>query len=60
MIETDAPYLIPHNINFKHDGTNQPAYLHYVAEAVALSMGLEIKYLSIITRENTKRFFNLI
>ena len=60
MIETDAPYLIPHNINFKHDGTNQPAYLPYVAEAVALSMGLEINYLSTITVENTKRFFNLI
>ena len=60
MIETDAPYLIPHNINFKHDGTNQPAYLPYVAEAVALSMDLELNYLSTITRENTKRFFNLI
>ena len=59
MIETDAPYLIPHNINFKHDGTNQPAYLPYVAEAVALSMGLELNYLSTITIENTKNFFNL-
>ena len=60
MIETDAPYLIPHNINFKHDGTNQPAYLPYIAEAVALSMCLELNYLSTITVENTKRFFNLI
>ena len=60
MIETDAPYLIPHNINFKHDGINQPAYLPYVAEAVALSMDLELNYLSTLTIENTKKFFNLI
>ncbi len=59
MIETDAPYLIPHNLTFKHDGTNQPAYLTYIAEAVALSMDLDINYLSRITIENTKRFFNL-
>ena len=58
MIETDAPYLIPHNLTFKHDGTNQPAYLTYIAEAVALSMDLDINYLSKITIENTKRFFN--
>ena len=60
MIETDAPYLIPHNMNFKHDGINKPAYLPYVAEAVALSMDLELNYLSTITIENTKKFFNLI
>ena len=60
MIETDAPYLIPHNMNFKHDGMNKPAYLPYVAEAVALSMDLELNYLSTITIENTKKFFNLI
>lgn len=59
MIETDAPYLIPHNMNFKHNGINQPAYLVNVAEAVAKSMDLDIDYLSKITIENTKTFFNL-
>ncbi|GIR64793.1 MAG: hypothetical protein CM15mP69_6210 [Ectothiorhodospiraceae bacterium] len=43
MIETDAPYLIPHNINFKHDGTNQPAYLHYVAGGSCLINGFRDK-----------------
>tara|TARA_Y100000817_G_C16785606_1_gene512655 strand:+ start:45 stop:842 length:798 start_codon:yes stop_codon:yes gene_type:complete len=59
LIETDAPYLIPHNIKFKHDGINQPAYLKYVAEAIAKHMGLDIKYLSNITINNTKEFFNI-
>ena len=31
MIETDSPYLIPHNLNFKHKGVNEPSFLNFVA-----------------------------
>ena len=59
MIETDSPYLIPHNINFKHDGINEPSYLIYVAETIAKCLNKDINYVKDVTIRNTKLFFNI-
>jgi TatD DNase family protein len=59
MIETDSPYLIPHNINSKHDGINEPSYLTYVAETIAKCLNKDINYVKDITLRNTKLFFNI-
>ena len=59
MIETDAPYLIPHNIDFKHDGVNEPSYLIYVAETIAKCLNKDINYIKDMTFRNTKLFFNI-
>jgi TatD DNase family protein len=59
MIETDAPYLIPHNIKFKHNGINEPSYLIYVAEIIAKCLHKDINYIKDITLRNTKLFFNI-
>ncbi len=59
MIETDSPYLIPHNINFKHDGINEPSYLTYVVETIAKCLNKDINYIKDRTFRNTKLFFNI-
>ena len=59
MIETDSPYLIPHNINFKHDGINEPSYLIYVVETIAKCLNKDINYIKDRTFRNTKLFFNI-
>ncbi|MBH43991.1 MAG: hydrolase TatD [Gammaproteobacteria bacterium] len=59
MIETDAPYLIPHNINFKHDGINEPAFLTYVAEKISKCLSKDVNYIKDKTTNNAKTFFNI-
>lgn len=60
MIETDAPYLTPHNLEHKPKGNrNEPAFLPAVLAMLAESTGYSEARLAAQTRENTRRFFGL-
>lgn len=72
LIETDAPYLLPHNVprgqrpSSLHssqpgiDGRrNEPAYLPWVAKALAELRGLGLEQLAAETTANARRFFRL-
>jgi TatD DNase family protein len=51
LLETDGPYLLPRNINPKPPGRrNEPAYLPYVAAAVAAARGEPIE---LVARSST-------
>ena len=59
MIETDSPYLIPHNLPFKHNGINEPSFLNFVAQTIAECLNKDINTIKEITYRNTKRFFSI-
>jgi len=59
MLETDAPYLIPHNIPFKHNGINEPSFLNFVAQTIAECLNKDINVIKEATYRNTKRFFSI-
>lgn len=60
LIETDAPYLLPHNLPERpKDKTNKPEYLPYVLEAVAQNKGLTPAELEQITNDNVQRLFGV-
>ena len=53
LIETDAPWLAP----IPHRGqSNQPAYVRYVAEAIAKLRGVDV---DVIAQQTTHNFFTL-
>jgi TatD DNase family protein len=55
LIETDAPYLTPHPFRGKR---NEPAYVYYVAEKIALLRGLSPAEVGKITSRNAKILFD--
>ncbi|MDO9451511.1 MAG: TatD family hydrolase [Stagnimonas sp.] len=72
LIETDAPYLLPHNVprgqrpSSIHsdkagiDGRrNEPGYLPWVAAALAELRGVTVQHIATQTTENAQRFFRL-
>lgn len=72
MIETDAPYLLPHNLprgqrpSSLHSGKpgidgrrNEPAYLPWVAQALATLRGQSLEQVGMLTAANARRFFRL-
>jgi TatD DNase family protein len=72
LIETDAPYLLPHNVpRGQRPGSvhsdkpgivgrrNEPAFLPYVAEALAALRGETQAALAAQTQANAARFFRL-
>ena len=59
MIETDSPYLIPHNLPFKHNGINEPSFLNFVAQTIAECLNKDINEIKEVTCKNTKRFFSI-
>ena len=72
LVETDAPYLLPHNVpkgqrsDNKHltkpgiDGRrNEPCYLPWVALALAELRGVTPDELAAVTADNARRFFRL-
>ncbi len=60
MVETDAPYLTPHNLPEKPKGNrNEPAFLPYVIERVAECRGEPIERLAKQTAANARAFFQL-
>jgi TatD DNase family protein len=57
LIETDSPYLTPVPLRGK---TNEPAYVKYVAEAIADTRGVSVEKLAELTTENAERLFGLV
>ena len=56
LIETDAPYLTP----VPHRGKrNEPAYVSYVGESLAHTLGRPVEELAEITTRNARRLFCL-
>jgi TatD DNase family protein len=54
LIETDAPYLAPH----PHRGhRNEPAYIRFVAEAVAAIRGMTVDQVAARTSANARALF---
>ena len=56
LVETDCPFLAPHPFRGKR---NEPAYVQYVAEAVALLKGMEPEELAMITTQNARNLFKV-
>lgn len=60
MIETDAPFLTPRNMNDKPgNGRNEPKYLTHILNNLAYYLNEDPKDLADITYQNTKKFFNI-
>ena len=60
MIETDAPFLTPRNMEEKPiDGRNEPKYLVHILDELAYHLGEDMDELAERTYRNTKRFFNI-
>jgi TatD DNase family protein len=61
MIETDAPYLLPRDMQEKpiEKNRNEPCYLPHIASAVARHMGIEQEQLIAAAYNNSCNFFNL-
>ncbi len=56
LLETDCPYLTPAPYRGRR---NEPAYVRYVAEAVAQARGAEVDEIRQATAENAVRLFRL-
>ena len=54
LVETDSPFLAPQQRRGKR---NEPSYVTYIAEQIAVLHGLSIEEMSRITTANTKRLF---
>lgn len=61
MLETDAPYLLPRDLQGKptHKGRNEPCYLPHIAVAVAKHMQLEDTELIAAAYKNSCQFFDI-
>lgn len=60
MIETDAPFLTPRNLDEKpKDGRNEPKYLGHVLDELAYHLDDDVEDLAAQTYKNTKRFFKI-
>ena len=64
MIETDAPYLLPRDLNLSVKGTkklrrNEPQYLAHIVNTLAYHRGDDVQRLKNATTENASRFFRL-
>lgn len=60
MLETDAPYLLPRNIQPKPSSRrNVPANITYVLQTVARCLGKDEKSIAEQTTSNARDFFNL-
>ncbi len=59
MLETDAPYLLPRDLQQKpvEKGRNEPCFLPHIAQAVAKHMQLEEEHLIAAAYENSRKFF---
>jgi len=61
LLETDGPYLLPRNLDPKPaNRRNEPAYLPYVAAAVARARGETVQQIALSSTEAARKLFNLI
>ncbi len=60
MVETDAPYLIPRDLDPKPEhNRNEPRFLPHIVRAIARLRGEEPEALAASTTRNAERFFRL-
>jgi TatD DNase family protein len=64
MIETDAPYMMPKNVDRKvlqlhQERRNEPAFLRYVAATIAHIKNIALEDVAMQTTLNAKLFFDL-
>ena len=61
MLETDAPYLMPRDLQEKpvEKNRNEPCFLPHIARAVANNMKVEEEKLIAAAYKNSYDFFNL-
>jgi len=60
MIETDAPYLLPRDLEPRPKSRrNEPAFLAHIARTVAALRGESLEDLAAATTQNAVRFFGL-
>lgn len=60
MLETDAPYLLPHSIKPRpKSNRNEPKFLPYVCEAVAARLGRSAEEVAEATTETATQLFAL-
>ncbi|TNF07965.1 MAG: hydrolase TatD [Gammaproteobacteria bacterium] len=60
LLETDAPYLLPRNMDQKPKARrNEPAFLPWVLQMVALCKGQSEEQVARQTSHNARRFFRL-
>ncbi|MFL6620015.1 MAG: TatD family hydrolase [Povalibacter sp.] len=58
LIETDAPYLLPRDLQPKpKDRRNEPAYLPHVLQTIAQARGDEFEALAAVTTQNAVKLF---
>ena len=64
MIETDAPFMLPKNINHReldpyNKRRNEPSFLSYVAQSIAHFKKISISEVAEETTDVAQRFFNI-
>ena len=60
MVETDAPYLLPRDLDPKPGGRrNEPMYLPHIVQSIAEARGLETPELVSSTARTSEQFFEL-
>ena len=56
MLETDAPWLAPMPYRGKR---NEPAYVRFVAERLALEKGVSLEEVAEVTSRTTREIFGI-
>ncbi|WP_288434705.1 TatD family hydrolase [uncultured Chryseobacterium sp.] len=59
MIETDAPFMLPKNMPGRQNRRNEPSFLPYVAQTIALLKKISISEVADETTETARNFFRL-
>ncbi len=60
LLETDGPYLLPRNLRPRPSSRrNEPAYLPYVAVAVAAARGEAVESVAAATAQAARELFRL-
>ena len=60
MVETDAPYLLPRDLQPKPSSkTNEPCYLPHIVASIARCRNQSVANLGQLTAANSRKFFAL-
>jgi TatD DNase family protein len=59
LVETDAPYLLPHNAPRTAHRRNEPALLGHVVQALAAARGQGAEHVARISAANARACFGL-